>query len=447
MDFSEWYNEIIKKAELSDLRYNLKGFLVLRPNAVRVIKRMYELYERELEGKGHLPVIFPSLIPEKNLATESEHVEGFVPEVFWVTEAGKNKLEERYALRPTSETAMYPMYALWINGKKDLPLKLYQSCQVWRYETKATKPFIRTREFYWIEAHDVFATEKEAMAQVKEDMETSEKMIRKTFCIPYIPFKRPQWDKFAGAVNSYAADAILPDGKVLQLPATHMLGQNFSKAFGIKYMDEKGNQEYGWQTCYGPGISRIYAALISVHGDEKGLRIPFVLSSEQIVVVPIYKKGEEKEVLERAKEIEKELKEYNVKIDDSENTPGYKFNQHELLGIPLRIEIGKRDIENGTVVVFRRDLNKKETVKRDELKNRIKEIEKEFDANLLKQAEEGFVKRMSSAETMEELGEILKRKGGFVKVPFCTDGKEAENCAELIKEKTSGNVRGSIYGK
>ena len=235
--FSEWFSEVLAKTELADLRYNTKGFLVHRPWSVLCMKEIYRLYEAELERRCHLPVWFPAVIPESNFKKEAEHIEGFAPELFWITHAGEDKLPERLALRPTSETAMYTMYSLWIRSWRDLPLKLYQSCQVWRCDTKATRPFIRGREFWWIEAHDVFETEAEARKQVAEDMETTENVMHQEFGIPFIFFRRPEWDKFPGAVHTYSADSLMPDGKALQQPSTHLLGQNFSKSFDITFKD------------------------------------------------------------------------------------------------------------------------------------------------------------------------------------------------------------------
>lgn len=445
-NFSEWYNEIIKEAQLCDLRYNLKGFVVIPPNAAQVMKIMYRIYEEALERKGHRPAYFPALIPERNLRSESEHVEGFVPEVFWVTEAGANKLEEKMAMRPTSETAMYPMYALWINGKSDLPLKIYQSCQVWRHETKATKPFIRTREFYWIEAHDAFATEEEALLQVKEDMETTEEILHQRFGIPFIFFKRPQWDKFAGAVDTYAADTLLPDGKALQLPSTHMLGQNFSKAFNVRYMDEDGSYTFCWQTCYGPAISRIYAALFCTHGDSRGLVYPFELAPVQVAIIPIVKKDTEAEVRKNAEELKARLSHFRVEADFSDNTPGFKYNKWELLGVPIRIEIGMRDIQKGACVLVRRDTGEKKEVKLEKLEEEVRKEGASLTENLRKMADSWFSKLVHEAETEAELKEAIE-KGGFVRVPFCSDRKESQICAERLKERHSVNMRGSKYGE
>lgn len=445
-DFSEWYNTIMKEAQLCDLRYNLKGFMVIRPNAADVMGRMYSLYEHALEARGHRKAYFPSLIHEKNLETEKEHVEGFAPEVFWVTEAGRNKLEERMLMRPTSETAIYPMYALWINGRSDLPLKIYQSCQVWRYETKATKPFIRTREFHWIEAHDVFATEGEALAQIRQDMEMAQEIIHDSFGIPFIFFRRPQWDKFAGAVDTFAADTLLPDGKTLQLPSTHNLGTNFSKSFGIKFMDDDGQEKYAHQTTYGPCISRIFAALISVHGDDKGLVLPFHLANVQVAVIPIIRKGNEEKVLPFAQELGEKLSgSFRTVVDAGDNTPGFKYNYWELNGAPIRVEVGERDIDSGKAVVVRRDNGEKSQVTFDELPSFIEREGARLNASITLSADSAFASLQKSADTMEELKSALDSGGGFVRVPFCTDSMEGKECAEKAKDSCSANMRGSKY--
>jgi prolyl-tRNA synthetase len=445
-DFSNWYNTITKEARLCDLRYGIKGFVVFMPWAVMTMNRMYTMYEKEVESNGHVPALFPALIPEHYFTKESDHVAGFVPECFWVTQAGNNPLEERYAMRPTSETAMYTMYSLWIHGKADLPLKLYQRCQVWRYETKATKPFIRSREFHWIEAHNCFETEDDAMNQVREDMEMADNIIHNEFGIPFFFFKRPQWDKFAGAVDTYAADTLMPDGRALQLPSTHMLGQNFSKAFNIKFMDDDGQEKHVWQTCYGPAISRIYAALIATHGDDKGLVLPFRVAPVQVIIVPIFKGETQEKVLEKSKEVEELLKDYTVKMDASDRSPGYKFNEWEMKGVPIRIEIGMRDIEKGVVTLVRRDNGNKVQVKPSELTEAINKAAEGMRKDMKQNADRWFAEKTSSAETVEELQTELDKTGGFIRVPFCTDGMEGKNCADVIKEKCQANIRGSLFG-
>ncbi len=442
-DFSNWYNTITKEAKLCDLRYGIKGFVVFMPWAVMTMNKMYSMYEKEIERTGHVPALFPALIPEEYLTRESHHVEGFVPQCFWVTQAGNNPLDERYAMRPTSETAMYSMYSLWIHGVADLPLKIYQRCQVWRYETKATKPFIRSREFHWIEAHDCFATKEDAMNQVREDMQMTENVMHEQFCIPFFFFKRPQWDKFAGTEETYAADTIMPDGRVLQLPSTHMLGQNFSKTFDIKFTDEKGKERYVWQTCYGPAISRIYAALIAMHGDDSGLVLPFSLAPVQVVIVPIIKEETKEKVLAKCREIEKKL-ECTVKLDLSDKTPGFKFNEWEMKGVPIRVEIGMRDVEKGVVTLVRRDTKEKMQVKPEELNSKIEKIAEDMRKNLKQKADKFFAETTSSAETMDELCKKVEK--GFVRIPFCSDDLKARECADVVKDKCQANIRGSLFG-
>ncbi|MFH1222090.1 MAG: proline--tRNA ligase [Candidatus Micrarchaeota archaeon] len=447
-NFSEWYNSIIQEAELCDIRYGVKGFVVFMPWAVMSMNRMFGCFERDLEAKGHVPALFPALIPESYLTKESEHVQGFVPEVFWVTAAGNNQLEEKLALRPTSETAMYSMYALWIHGKKDLPLKIYQRCQVWRYETKATKPFIRSREFYWIEAHDAFATKEEAEEQVREDMEMTDRVLHQEFGVPFLFFKRPHWDKFAGAVATFGADTLMPDRRTLQLPSTHLLGQNFAKPFGIKFMDDDSQEKFVWQTCYGPAVSRMYAAVIAMHGDDKGLVLPFDIAPLQVVIVPIVKKETEKEVLAKCKQFEKELLAagYTVKLDGGEGTPGAKFNRWEMKGVPVRLELGQRDIANGVVTVVRRDTKEKKAVKEAELLKAIEHIRADLKVSLRKKADDWFNKLQAKADTLDELGKVLE-ESGFVKIPFCTDEAEGEKCADAVKDACHANIRGTLYGK
>ncbi|VVB56856.1 Proline--tRNA ligase [uncultured archaeon] len=449
-NFSEWFNTIISDAGLADLRYNVKGFVVFRPWSVKSMKLMYAAYEAELEARGHSPALFPALIPEQNFKIEGEHVEGFTPQVFWVEQAGGNKLEERLAMRPTSETAMYQMYALWIQGLADLPLKIYQSCQVWRYETKATKPFFRSREFHWIEAHDCFATEKEARGQVREDMEMTEAVVHQQFGIPFLFFQRPEWDKFPGAVHTYAADTLMPDGRVLQLPSTHLLGTNFAKAFNVYYQDEKGEKSPVWQTCYGPAISRIYGALFSVHGDNKGLVLPFDFAPVQVVIVPILGKGQDGEaVLKYANEVLAHLLHDGIraKVDSTPSTPGFKYNHWEMHGVPVRIEIGGREAEAKQITLVMRDAPPK-TKKTISLTESIMVIRSEgaaLSSRLLAKADAYFGSHLAQAKTMDELKAGLE-KGCIVRVPYCSMEKtEGKGCADEIKAQLVGDVRGIKY--
>jgi len=446
-DFSEWYSQLVQKAELADLRYNVKGFVVYMPSATITIRKMFNILENVLERKGHLPLTMPSVIPKSNFDIEASHVDGFSPEVFWVTHAGNKKLEEKLALRPTSETAIYQMYSYWIRSYKDLPFKRYQNCQVWRAEGKATRPFFRAREFHWIEAHNVFRTMKDAEAQTVEDMETTYEVLGDNFAIPTIFFERPQWDKFPGAIKTFAADALMESGKVLQLPSTHLLGTNFSKGFNVKFTDEDGEEKLGYITCYGPAISRIYGAMIALHGDDKGLVLPFELAPLQIIITPIIFKNKEKEVLEKAKEIKKLLKDYSVKIDERNDVRnGEKYAEWELKGVPLRIEIGPKDIEKDQVVIVERIKGQKFFVPFKDLKNKVKELADNFTNTLKKLHNIKFEDNIEDATTIKEAKKIIK-SGKIVRCGFCSIDKDAEKCAGTIEKEVEAFVRGSRVDK
>ncbi len=443
-DFSGWYTELINKAELADIRYNVKGFVVYRPWATISIKKMYQKYEELLDEKGHMPLIMPSVIPESNFTLEADHVKGFAPEVFWVSEAGSEgeRLTERLALRPTSETALYKMYSYWIRSYNDLPFKRYQSCQVWRYEGKMTRPFFRGREFHWIEAHNCFATEEEAKDQVKEDMQMTYQMLQDEFCIPIIFFERPQWDKFSGAEFTFAADALMGSGKVLQLPSTHLLGQNFSKPFNVKFLDKDGNEKYCYQTCYGPAISRIYGAMIAYLGDDKGLILPFDLAPIQIVIIPILIKGKEDIVLDKCKKIYDKIKEkYLVKFDNLEESPGSKYYRWEMKGVPIRIEIGPRDIQKDQVVIVKRHDGKKIFVKENELENIIDEIRKKYTKELKEKKLLDFEGQIEVCYEQDSAKEAIDN-GKIVCCGFCSIDMKAYQCAEKIEKELGAFVRG-----
>ncbi|MFX0058651.1 MAG: proline--tRNA ligase [Candidatus Hodarchaeota archaeon] len=442
-DFSGWYTELINKAELADIRYNIKGFVVYREWATITIKKMYAKYEALMEKNGHMPLTMPSLIPESNFLLEADHIEGFAPEVFWVTEAGSSgRLSERLALRPTSETALYKMYSLWIRSYKDLPFKRYLSCQIWRYEGKMTRPFFRAREFHWIEGHDVFATMEGAKAQVKEDMEMTYQMLQDEFGIPIIFFERPQWDKFAGAIATYAADALMGSGKVLQLPSTHLLGQNFSKPFDVKFVDSDGEEKFGYQTCYGPAISRIYGAMVAYLGDDKGLILPFDLAPIQIVIIPIIYKGKEKVVLEKATKIYNLLKDkYIVKLDESDESVGNKFYYWELKGVPIRIEIGPKDIEKKQIVIVKRHDDMRFTVKEDQIETMVNELANNYTIEIKQKSLIDFESQIECVYEKDAAIEAIN-SGKIVCCGFCSIGKEGESCAEVVEKELGAFVRG-----
>ncbi len=441
-DFGKWYLEVIRKAKVLDTRYGVKGFLVYRPLGMLTIKEIYKLFEKELEIRKHKPSLFPVVIPQSYLKKEAEHIKGFEKEVFWITHAGKNKLHEKMCLRPTSETAIYPLYSIWIRSHLQLPLKLYQSTAMYRYETKMTKPLMRGREFLWIETHTAQKSWEDAEKQVKEDMEIFKKVVTDNLCIPFLLLKRPDWDKFAGAEDTYAFETILPDGISLQIGTTHNLGEKFAKVFKIQYMDKNKKKKYVSQTCYGIGIGRILGALVSIHGDDKGLIFPHIVAPIQVVIIPIYTKNTKAKVLEKSGEILGKLKErFRVHLDDRERyTPGFKFNEWELKGVPLRIEIGPIDIENRKISLVRRDSSERVTIDEDKLEDFIIETLDSISSNLSKRANESML--IQNAKDYIDLKKKLK-KGGFIKILFCMK----EKCAKKLKDDTGAEVRGNLFGK
>ncbi len=445
-DFSNWYSGIIQKAELGDLRYDVKGLIVFQPWSVLSMEKMFRFMEKELQKKGHKPYWFPTLIPEKNFKLESEHIEGFSPEVFWVSTHGDNEpIEEKLALRPTSETAIYKMFSLWIRSHNDLSFKMYQRANVFRYESKATRPFLRSREFHWIEAHCAHADEDDAMKQVYQDMDTTKNVLHDIYGLPFIFFERPEWDKFPGAKRTFAADVLNPDGRLVQQPSTHLLKQDFAKAFDVKFKDKDGGDKLVWITCYGPAISRIFASVVSVHGDDKGLRFPWKISPLQVIIVPI---GEDKKVIDEAKKIKSELeeKEISVEIDSSDLRPGEKFYYWEMKGVPIRIELGKKEISEKKLTIYRRDIDKKEKIP---LKNLVKFLDKtslEIDKNLIKQADRLFENKIVDVKDKKELKKAIDSKK-IARCGFCSTEKSGAKCAGVIEKDILASVRGTRLEK
>ncbi len=437
-DFSEWYNTIVRKAELIDDRYNIKGFVVYRPYAMRMIRGIYEFLEQRLEASGHSPVLLPLLIPEENLQKEAEHV-GFKAETFWVTMGGDEQLAKKYALRPTSETAFYEMYSIWIRSISDLPVKLYQSVAVYRHETRATKPLIRGREFLWIEAHDVFASSEEALDQVRTDETTMKEVVKDLLSIPVHFIRRPQWDKFKGAVDTYAADAVMPDGVTLQTGSTHYLGQKFSRAFNVTY-DDKDGTHYAEQTCFGPGVSRILAAVISIHGDDSGLILPMSIAPVQIVIIPIPGEG----VDEYAGVLKRTISDmnYRVELDEGEQTPGSKFYKWEFLGVPLRIEVGPREASASSVTVVDRLTKKKEQLDLEDLGQFLKGFQEAQSEALLQRAKEKADEFTSTASDVSEAKRRMSEGKRVFVVPFCSIEMDGEKCAGKVETDLGLDILG-----
>ena len=443
-NFSEWYSQIIEKAEVVDLRLGIKGFIIIRPWGAMIMENMFQLYEQELQKKGHLPLIMPSVIPESNLKKESSHIQGFIPEVFWLeTEKG----EERLALRPTSETVFTPMLALWIRSHRDLPMKLYQKGSVFRYDTKATRPLIRGREFYWIECHDAFATKEGAIKQIEEDIDTTEKIMHQKFGIPFWALKRPEWDKFAGAEYTIGSDVMMPDGRLIQQPSTHLMGQKFSRAFNATFKDENGKENYLYTTAYGPAISRILVSVISTHGDDKGLILPYCISPVNVIIVPIYDSENKSKVLKYCNEIKNKLNNLDIKsnIDNGEERPGEKFHEWELRGVPFRLEIGEKEVKGKNLTLFTRDTEKKEKLREKSL-SKIKELGKKYDERLRKKAGRLMSNKIVNCKTRDNIKKAMK-DGKIARVNWCSVNTNGEKCAEYIEKEIQAEVRGTMANK
>ncbi len=444
-DFSEWYSQVVQKAELADIRYGVQGFIVHSPWGFRILRRIYELLENEVELDDHEPFLFPLVIKKENLDKEEEHA-GFAPEVFWVTKSGSKKMEEEVALRPTGETQIYPMYSLWIRSHNDLPYKGYQSRICTYRSEKTTRPFLRGREFMFFETHDVFETHKDALAQVEKDIKISDRVISKKCKIPFLLFKRPQWDKFMGALNTFTPDTLMPDGKRNQMASTHDLGQNFSKAYDIQFQGKDGKKQNPYQTCYGPGIWRIMAALIGIHGDDKGLILPFDLTPVKVAIVPIFKEKDKDDVLDFCKKIKSSLSDFKSIIDESDNTPGFKYNHWEMKGVPIRLEVGPNEVKKDNVTLVLRTSKEKMQVSLKDLNKEVIKQSKLLDEEIESRARNYFDDNTHDANNLKDLMKIMKSHRGFVRVPFCSVEKDGEKCADLLKERTEGvNVCGTLY--
>ena len=434
--FGEWYDGVSDKAELADVRYGVKGFVVFRPNLMHIVRAINDTLEGHLIRAGHKPLLFPLLIPHKNLLIEKDHVKGFEDQVFFVERAGGEVLEEKLFIRPTSETAIYPMYALWIRSYRDLPFKAFQTCAVYRHETKATRPLFRGREFLWIESHDVFATREEAEAQVKEDMAIT-KATFEEFSIPFIPIEREPFDRFPGAERTVAYDVILPDKQVLQSATTHLLGKRFTSPFGVTFLAKTGEKVVPESTCFGPGVSRIAALIVSVHGDEYGLVLPFKTAIVQVVIIPI---RNEPELVAYAESVRSMVAAagYRVKVDDGAETAGEKFYRWEMLGTPARIEIGPREAKAKVLTLTRRDLRARENIPEQGLVDALRALEGKVKEELRSRAWNWLNSNIHDAASKAELLEKTK-SGGFIRFSFCG----AQDCASEIKTATGGyEVRG-----
>jgi len=438
-NFSEWYTQVVLKSGLADYA-PIKGCMIFREHSYAIWEKIQEVFNKKIKKKGHKNVYFPMFIPESFLKKEAEHFEGFVPEVAWVTTGGNSKLEERLAVRPTSETIMYATYAKWIRSWRDLPIKLNQWCNIVRWETSATKLFLRTREFLWQEGHTAHATEEEADTEVMEILNIYRDLMENYLAIPVLAGKKTENEKFAGALYTTALEAIMPDGKVLQMGTSHNLGQNFAKVFDIKFIGEDEEEHYVWQTSWGI-TTRMIGALVMVHGDDKGLVLPPKITPVQAVIIPIPYKDVDKElILRKARETSEKLQKNGISVVLDERpayTPGWKFNEWELKGVPIRIEIGPRDVKEKQVTLARRDTSERLVVTEEKTVDTVTKLLEEIQNNLFNKAKKFLEDHKTTVKTYDEFKEALKKKGGFIKACWCS----SPTCEEKIKEETGATIR------
>lgn len=437
-EFSEWYNELLFQAEIMDVRYPAKGVYVWFPFGQQLRNHVYDELTGRLDDTGHDEVDFPVLIPEAILAQEGEHIAGFEDEVFWVTHAGRRELDERLALRPTSETPMYTMFDLWIRSHTDLPLSVYQVVDIWRAETEHTRPLIRLREITGFkEAHTVHASYDAAERQVAQALDLYGDFYD-WLGVPHLAVRRPEWDKFPGADDTYAVDTLMPDGKALQVGTAHNLGQNFSEAFDVAFENEDGEQEYAYQTSYGVS-ERCIAAVMSVHGDDNGLVLPHETAPTQVVIVPVLfgDDDENAEIMEVCEQIEADLDDagYRVELDDSDQSPGAKYYEWELQGTPLRVEVGPRDLESGTAVLNDRLGNESEAPF-EAIEDGVAEALEDCTATIREEAQAGFEDRVRRCDDYGDAEDWVGE--GFVAAGWCGE----EECGLAMEDALGVDLLG-----
>ncbi|WP_129599873.1 proline--tRNA ligase [Anaerophilus nitritogenes] len=434
VDFPQWYTDVILKTDLVDYS-PVKGFMVIKPYGYAIWENIQKYMDKRFKETGHKNMYFPLLIPESLLKKEEEHVEGFAPEVAWVTHGGKEELAERLCVRPTSETIICSMYSKWLNSYRELPYLYNQWCSVVRWE-KATRPFLRTSEFLWQEGHTLHETYEEAQKETLQMLNIYRETAEDLLAMPVVTGRKSEKEKFAGAYATYTMEALMHDGKALQAGTSHNLGQHFTKAFDITYLGRNGEMEHPYHTSWGVS-TRLIGGIIMVHGDNRGLVLPPRVAPIQVVIVPIaqHKEG----VLDKAYELKKALgDEMRIEIDDNENySPGWKFNEWEMKGVPIRIEIGPRDIENNQVMIFRRDTLEKEAVSMDHLKETVEKLLDDVHNNLLEKARKHREEKTYCVESFEEFKEKMDQEPGFAKAMWCGE----KECEENVKAQTSATIR------
>lgn len=435
-DYSKWYTDVVQKAELADYG-PIKGTMVIRPYGYALWENIQKTLDKMFKDTGHENAYFPMFIPMSYLQKEAEHVEGFSPELAVVTHAGGKELEEPMVVRPTSETIINSMFSKWVKSHRDLPLLINQWANVVRWEMRP-RLFLRTTEFLWQEGHTAHSTEAEAEEEAKRMLDVYIKFANEYAAICPVPGQKSESERFAGAVRTYTIEAMMKDKKALQSATSHFLGQNFAKAFDIKFQSSENKLEYAWQTSWGLS-TRMIGAIIMTHGDDKGLVLPPNIAPYQVVIIPVMRKPEHKVIVGEATEaIKKEFQDagIRVKIDDRDNlSPGFKYNEWEMKGVPLRLEIGPRDIENNEVVLARRDTFEKNTISKDGLKDHVLNLLKEIQESLHNKSKTFREENTSVIKTYDELKEFFndEKASGFALVPWAGEAKEEAQLKEDLK--------------
>ncbi len=435
-DFPEWYTQVVQRAELADYA-PVQGCMVIKPNGYALWENIMKTMDQDFKKLGVKNVYFPQFIPESFLKKEAEHFQGFVPECAWVTMGGNTKLGERLAIRPTSETIIYHMFSKWIRSWRDLPLKINQWCNIVRWES-ATKFFVRTTEFLWQEGHTAHKTMEEADKMMMDILKVYQRFIEDYLAIPLLTGKKTDREKFAGALTTSTLEALMPDGRAIQMGTSHNLNQNFSKVFDVKFLDKSEKEKFVWNTSWGVS-TRMIGALIMAHGDDRGLIMPPKIAHTHVVIIPIfYKPTEKKKVLKKCQDAKKRLENLKVILDDrAAYTPGWKFNEWELKGIPLRIEIGPKDVKKKQVVVVRRDNGKKITIKESQLNKKIPKILEDIQSSLFNKARKLLRENIRMVKNYEELKKVLNGERGFIRACWCGN----EDCEGKIKDETGATIR------
>ncbi|MFQ5837511.1 MAG: proline--tRNA ligase [Thermoplasmata archaeon] len=435
-DFSEWYNQAIDDAGLVDKRYPIKGMNVWTPYGLQVVRLMDDHMRKEMARTGHQEVLFPMLVPEDQFQKEADHIKGFEENVYWVTHGGLNPLDVRLLLRPTSETAMYSLFSLWVRSHTDLPLKVFQIVSTFRYETKQTRTFMRVREIHFFESHTCHVDYEDAERQIMEDLKIWANLARR-FALPYLLNKRPEWDKFPGAYYSVVPDAyVAAAGKALQAGSMHHYRDNFSKVYDITFEDAEGQRKYVHQTTYGMS-ERILGAIVAVHGDDLGVVLPPEVAPIQVIIIPILAKAQKARITKEAKAFHREIRELiRAEVDLRNLRPGAKFYEWERKGVPLRIEIGLEEIEGGYVTLCRRDTGRRRKVRRDGAAERIRAALRRIQADMRARA---WAELQANIHTIGSYEEAPSR--GIIRTGWC--GKEA--CGHKMEERLDRGILGTPF--